>query len=171
MIQSHQLPVETWLTKVCNTSGFFLFLGANRLPGTSLADPQASLDYDPQTGPSIGDIKIEYHPHSGRPPEILSLKDYQERRRKIDTPKLDTQRPWKPFQTWADFEFAEVALKAGLTKNQADTLISLMKRCLSGEETFNLNSHAHLCEIWNDGAVLHTAVSTSRIVKTLLILW
>jgi hypothetical protein len=75
-----------------------------------------------------------------------------------------------PFQTRAEFEFAEVTLKAGLSKTQADTLISLMKRCISGEETFKIDSHAHLCEIWNAGAVLHTAVSPFYIVWTCIIL-
>ena len=113
--------------------------------------------------PSIDDIRIEYHPHSGRPAEILPLKEYQECRLKTEIPKLNTQQPWKPFQTRAEFEFAEVTLKAGLTKNQADTLISLMKHCIKGEESFKIDSHAHICEIWNAGAVLHTAVGFSCI--------
>jgi hypothetical protein len=121
------------------------------------AVPQTSSHDEHQTGPSIDDVKIEHHSHSERPAEILPLKTYQGRRYKIETPKLNTQQPWKPFQTRAEFEFAEVALKAGLSKNQADTLISLMKRCIRGEETFEIDSHAHLCEIWNAGAVLHTS--------------
>lgn len=154
--------------KVCTTSNFQfqLALEVNGFPWKSLADPQleTSSHDEQQSGPSIDDIKIEYHPHSERPPEILPLNEYQEHRRKIETPKLNTQQPWKPFQTQAEFEFAEVALKAGLSKNQVDTLISLMKRCIMGEESFELDSHAHLCEIWNAGAVLHTAVGSSCIV-------
>ena len=143
-----------------------MILEANGFPRTSLSDLQTSPrdDHQLETGPSIDNIKIEYHPHSERPPEILPLKDYQERRRKIEIPRLNTQQPWKPFETRADFEFAEVTLKAGLSKNQTDTLLSLIKRCLKGEDTLKLNSHDHICEIWNDGAVLHTAVSTSRVV-------
>ena len=168
-----------WSIKVCTTSNWFsvcfgIVPEANGLPWTSLADPQSGSHEshdEHQTGPSIDDIRIEYHPHSERPAEILPLKDYQERQRKIKTPKLNTHQPWKPFQTRAEFEFAEVALKAGLSKNQADTLILLMKRCIRGEETFEIDSHAHLCEIWNAGAVLHTAVGSSRIVWTFLTLW
>lgn len=70
------------------------------------------------------------------------------------------KRPWKPFQTRAEFEFAEVALTASLTKNQVDALIKVMNRCIAGEDKFDIHSHAHLCEIWNEGAVLHTAVSS-----------
>ena len=150
------------LMKVCTTSNF-LSLEANGLPWISLAASVPD-ELEPQTGPVIDDIKIEWHPHSERPTEILPLNDYQERRRKIETSTINTQQPWKPFQTRAEFEFAEVALKAGLSKNQADTLISLMNRCIRGEETFQIDSHAHLCEIWNAGAVLHTAVCSSPLV-------
>lgn len=155
------LPLQTSLTKVCTIYFYFnIVLQANGFPWAD------SFNDDHQTGPSIDDIKIEYHPHSERPPEVLPLKDYQERRRNIKIPKLKTHQPWKPFKSRAEFEYAEIALKVGLSKNQSDTLIALMKRCIRGEETFTLDSHAHLCEIWNDGAILHTAVSTPRFVCT-----
>ena len=70
------------------------------------------------------------------------------------------KRLWKPFQTRAEFEFAEIALKASLTKNQVDALIQVMKRCINGEDKLEIHSLAHLCEIWNSGAVLHTAVGS-----------
>jgi hypothetical protein len=74
-------------------------------------------------------------------------------------PKLNTRRPWKPFKTRSEFEFAEVALRAGLTKNQVNALIQVMRRCIQGEDSFNIRDHDHMCTIWNAGAVLHTAVS------------
>lgn len=111
-----------------------------------------------ESGPLVDDIKIEYHPHTKRPPDIFSLNVYQARRHKIKVPRTNSKRPWKPFQTRAEFEFAEVALKASLTKNQVDALIQVMQRCIKGEDTFEIHDHAHLCKIWDAGAVLHTAV-------------
>lgn len=114
----------------------------------------------PQSQPSTGDIKIEYHPNSKRPPETIPLKEYQHRRRKTKgVQRMTTRRPWKPFQTRSEFEFAEVALKASLTKGQVDALIQVIKRCVDGEDKFELHSHSHMCEVWNAGSVLHTTVS------------
>jgi hypothetical protein len=146
--------------RVCST--IFFLLNTN-FPKFYLIDLEqhTSDPHKPQSQPSTGDIKIEYHPHSKRPPEIVSLEEYQVRRRKNKVAQRATiKRPWKPFQTRAEFEFAEVALKASLTKNQVDALIQVMKRCVDGEDKFEIHSHAHLCEIWNAGAVLHTAVGS-----------
>jgi hypothetical protein len=120
---------------------------------------------DPPTPhkPSTGDIKIEYHPNSKRPPEIIRFKDYQDRRRKIKAAQRPTmKRPWKPFQNRVEFEFAEIALKSSLTKNQVDGLIQIIKSCIDGKEKFEIHSHTHLCEIWDAGAVLHTATFSQR---------
>jgi len=126
-----------------------------------VVEPHPSCEDGPQSPPSVDDIKIEYHPHSKRPPEIIPLKQYQARRHKIKVAQRSTvKRPWKPFQTHAEFEFAEVALKASLTKNQVNALIQVMKCCIDGSDKFEIHSHDHLCEIWNAGAVLHTAVGS-----------
>jgi hypothetical protein len=122
-------------------------------------DAERIVDYDKsQSGPSIGDIKIEYHPDTNRQPDIIPFKTYQARQ-KVKKPKSKTRRPWKPFGTRSEFEFAEVTLKAGLTKNQVNALIQVMQRCIQGEDSFEIRDHDHLCTIWNAGAVLHTVVS------------
>lgn len=108
--------------------------------------------------PSIGDVKIEYHPTTKRDPDIIPFKIYQARQ-KLKKPISNTKRPWKPFRTRSEFEFAEVALRAGLTKNQVNALIQLMRRCIQGDDSFDILDHDHMCTIWNAGAVLHTAVS------------
>lgn len=113
-----------------------------------------------QINPSISDIKTKYHPHSKQPPDHIPLNEYRARKRKIKTTQRPpTKQPWKPFQTRAEFKFAEVALKASLTKNQVNSLIEIMKHCINGEDKFEINNHAHLCEIWNAGAILHPAPS------------
>jgi hypothetical protein len=112
-----------------------------------------------QHGPSIGDIKIEYHPNTKRFPDNIPLNEYQARQ-KSKAPHSNTRRPWKPFGTRSEFEFAEVALRAGLTKNQVNSLIQVMRRCFQGEDSFDIRDHEHLCTIWNAGSILHTMVSS-----------
>lgn len=122
---------------------------------------------DSQSGPTIGDIKIEHHPDTKRDPDIIPFKMYQARQ-KHKKPQLNTKRPWKPFGTRSEFEFAEVALRAGLTKNQVNALIQVMQRCIQGEDSFAIRDHDHLHTIWNAGAILHTAVSSFQLFWTSL---
>ncbi|KAF8956317.1 hypothetical protein BDZ97DRAFT_1907242 [Flammula alnicola] len=106
----------------------------------------------------MDDVKIEYHPHTKRRPDIFPLKTYQANKRKaktINSTRPHPKRPWKPFGSCAEFEFAEVAIKASLTKNQVNALIDVMRRCVDGKDEFAIRDHAHLCEIWNTSAVLH----------------
>jgi hypothetical protein len=93
-----------------------------------------------------------------RAPDTISFNTYQEGRTP-KKPQSNTKRPWKPFATRSEFEFAEVALRAGLTKNQVNALIQVMQRVAKGEDSFAIRDHDHLCTIWNAGAILRTAVS------------
>jgi len=126
-------------------------------------DVEETIDCDDsQNGPSIGDIKIEHHPDTKRDPDIIPLKMYQARQ-KLKKPQLNTKKPWKPFRSRSEFEFAEVALRAGLTKNQVNALIQVMQRCIHGEDSFAIRDNDHLHAIWNAGAILHTAVSSYQL--------
>jgi hypothetical protein len=113
---------------------------------------------DSQSNPTIGDIKIEYHTDTKKVPEFIPFKKYQARQ-KFKKSQSNTRNPWKPFKTRSDFEFAEVSLRAGLTKNQVNRLIEVMQRCIDGKDSFNIRDHDHMSTIWEAGAVLHTAVS------------
>ena len=53
-------------------------------------------------------------------------------------------KPWLPFKTRIDFEYAEFALAAGLNARQNDTLITLIRRIVKGEAEFTLTSHTEL---------------------------
>ena len=108
--------------------------------------------------PSIGDIKIEYHPETKQVPELIPFKVYQTRQ-KAKKAQSSTRTPWKPFGTRLEFKFAEVTLRAGLTKNQVNALIQVMQRFIQGEDSFEIRDHDHLCTIWDTGAVLRTTVS------------
>ena len=110
-----------------------------------------------QSDPSVGDIKIEYHPDTNRVPDFIPLKTYQARQ-KLKKPPSNTRKPWKPFRSRSKFEFAEVALKAGLTKNQVNTLIHVIHRHARGEDSFDIRDDDHMPTIWDAGAILHATV-------------
>ncbi len=82
----------------------------------AIDDNPASLEHD--------DIKIEYHPSTGRPPVISHFKDFQRHRDRPTNvnPAAFEDEPWKPFQTREDFDFAELCLEAALTQRQVEVL-------------------------------------------------
>ncbi|KAG0702765.1 hypothetical protein DFH29DRAFT_982269 [Suillus ampliporus] len=74
----------------------------------------------------IDDIKVEYHPSSGRPTKVYHFEDYGcGPGAPTVVPKADPT-PWQPFCTCIDFEVAELAHKAGLSHEQLDWLIQLI---------------------------------------------
>ena len=107
--------------------------------------------------PLVGDIKIEHHPDTKRVPDFIPLKTYQAKQ-KLKKPRSNTRKPWKPFRSRSEFEFAEVALRAGLTKMQVNALIQVMQRCIQGEDSFQIRDHDHMHTIWDAGAILHATV-------------
>lgn len=83
------------------------------------------------------DIRREYHPNSGREPEIINFEDY-----KSSSPSnipLGEPEPWLPFKTREDFEFAEIALATAMSKVQVNATIDLLHRCIKkGKGSFTL---------------------------------
>ena len=75
------------------------------------------------------EFKTEYHPHSGR---LLLHQSYKQFRasKTIVTPQDKT--PWSPFHGSGDFEFAEVALDAGLNAAQVNKLLTLISHVATG---------------------------------------
>jgi hypothetical protein len=56
------------------------------------------------------------------------FEDYKNRDN-IPQPNIINPRPWWPFQSQTDFEVAELALEAALTKKQTEQLIKCLMRC------------------------------------------
>jgi hypothetical protein len=97
------------------------------------------------------DIRVEYHPSSGRDTEILKLDEYQQSASGTSAP-VDPE-PWLPFQTREDFEFAEIALETGMTRKQVDALIKLFHRCIKkGEGSFTISSHKNMADTFKIAA-------------------
>lgn len=109
---------------------------------------------------AIDDIRTEYHPNSGRGVKVETFENYREHTFKHNSNPEITE-PWRPFQSRTDFEFAELALDAALTKAHVDRLIQLVERCISGQDSFNLTNYQDLSKTWDAASTLLTPVSAN----------
>ena len=91
------------------------------------------------------DIRVEYHPNSGRQADVFKLNEYRQSVTATNT-TVDPE-PWAPFQTREDFEFAEIALETGMTRGQVDALIKLFHKCIKkGEGSFTISKHKDMAD-------------------------
>lgn len=106
--------------------------------GGDVLDPDPTGNsHHPAQNYQEGDIRVEYHPHSGRKTDIFKPDEYRQLVPDMDTTVVP--EPWAPFRTREDFEFAEIALETGMTKGQTNAMIKLFHRCLKkGEGSFTI---------------------------------
>ncbi|KAJ3721171.1 hypothetical protein C8R42DRAFT_670007 [Lentinula raphanica] len=98
-----------------------------------------------------GDIKIEYHPKSGKEPEFLHFHEYianQMEHRTIPPPT--DFKPWMPFQTRMDFEIAALALECTMNKTQTNTLLDLVRCAQEGHDQCTLKNYEELQKTWDE---------------------
>jgi hypothetical protein len=132
---------------------FFLVTQLWRKPAPDMAEP-------PQ--PHLDTIQTEYHPHSKLPPKVTKFEDYRKYHSQHRHPiPHNATKPWTPFRTRSDFEFAKIALDAALNQRQVDALLKVFRRCLKGEDSLDLKDHNELQEMWDLASVLHTRVCSS----------
>ena len=118
--------------------------------------PQPPPDPD---SPELDSIRTEYHPRSKLPPKLERFENYGIKPTK---PPCQTHpKPWAPFMSCTDFEFAEIALASALTKDQTDSMIKLITRLVRGQDSFNITSHRDLRETWESASALVTPVAAS----------
>lgn len=80
-----------------------------------------------EQAPQLNDIKVEYHPRSGRQPQFFSFDEYKSNFQDLDSVDIPVDpEPWKPFRSRLDFELAELILDTHMNKNQTNELISLI---------------------------------------------
>lgn len=103
-------------------------------------------------------IQTEYHPRSKRPTKVDKFDEYNDTP-PTEPPDADPQ-PWAPFGSRTDFEFAQIALAAALTKDQVDSMIRLIIRVVRGQDSFNLKNHRDLRATWDAASALATPVAT-----------
>ena len=95
--------------------------------------------------PNAGDIVIEYHDHSERERCIISSEEFK-RSLKDESELTETvdDKPWLPFRSREDFEFAELVNDAALNRPQIDKLIKLIQQCQKNPDSFTLRNHSDL---------------------------
>lgn len=98
----------------------------------------------------LDDIRVQYHPKSGRPTEIFPFAEFG--LQKDSEPPAPDEQPWLPFRSKADFEFSEIALDAAMNQRQVDALIKLFHRCIEMKESFTLQSHKDMASMWDNAS-------------------
>lgn len=73
---------------------------------------------------------------------------------------LPDENPWLPFCSQEDFEFAELAHTAALSRNQIDALIKFIKQCKRNPGLFTFEKAQDVEWSWEDVSKLLTLVST-----------
>ncbi|KAG2160202.1 uncharacterized protein EDB93DRAFT_1261699 [Suillus bovinus] len=98
------------------------------------------------------DIRTEYHPRSGIPTKTDHFADF---RCNTAAPSLapENTTPWEPFSSCIDFDFAELILKANLTKLQMNELIGLIHR--AALERFSVTDYDGICKLWDAASSCH----------------
>ncbi|KAG1840639.1 hypothetical protein F4604DRAFT_1598758 [Suillus subluteus] len=112
-------------------------------PGSNEPDPGPN-----EPNPELDDIKVEYHPHSQISSTVHHFSEFTRSRMTEHTvPRNNT--PWEPFRTRLDFEIAEIALEAAMTKDQTNRLLDLVHRSASGNDKFTLQNHDEVRSLWD----------------------
>src|SRR5882757_4491777 len=126
------------------------------IAGVPSADNDAPGSFE-TTQPKLDDIRIEYHPSSHRLTETIHFDEFGHQEELRSRP-LPFKKPWKPFRSREDFEFAEITLDAAMNREQIDAMINLFHRCIQSQGSFSLNNHNDLCDMWEKSSVLLTPV-------------
>ncbi|KAF8207444.1 hypothetical protein K438DRAFT_1904651 [Mycena galopus ATCC 62051] len=109
------------------------------------------------------DIRYEFHPHSGFPPEHYSLEEHlrlEASRRPL--PSTDPE-PWLPFRTRLDFEVSEFAQENMLNHRATNKLISLIRRCGANLEDFTIENYNDMNKQWEAASTKCTDFEKSEV--------
>jgi hypothetical protein len=99
------------------------------LPTNPTPEPHCFIPSSPNQPASLeyGEVWVEYHPSSGKKPEILHP-DHSSQ--PPTAPVLDLHNtdlhPWHPFHSWADFEQAELFLRYNCTDSFIDSQLKII---------------------------------------------
>jgi hypothetical protein len=133
---------------------------------TPFEDPLPDVDIRSATPPPIpfqhDDIKIVYHPHSGKPDEIFHLEDYSS---SLPQPtNIPTEEnPWRPFRTRTDFEIAELILDTHMNKDQTTNFLKLLHKIAADPKCFTIASKKDLDNTWEGARSYHASGVSTRI--------
>lgn len=117
----------------------------------------------------LDDIQVEHHPHSQLPSTIHRFAEFSRSRPTEEhTPRNNS--PWEPFRTRLDFEVAEIALEAAMTKDQTNRLLDLFHRSATGNDSFTLHNHDEVRSLWDLASQRYTRVSIPSYATTNIII-
>ena len=116
-------------------------------------DPTSQL---PTESYNIDDIKVEFHPAVGIADCVYAFEDFNSRAPDVDPNPSD--KPWVPFASRADFEFAELAHEAHLNKGQVSRLLSLIKKISSRQDTFTFHTSDDVDHAWEKAKLRYPSV-------------
>ncbi|KAG1798571.1 uncharacterized protein HD556DRAFT_1208336, partial [Suillus plorans] len=98
-------------------------------------------------------FKMEYHPTSGQPTVVESFSVYG---RADAPPPFVDDSPWLPFLCRADFEFAELAHRAALSKEHIDKFLQLIWNIVDGHTKFTFKTHGDVSRAWDKASTQMT---------------
>ncbi|KAJ6467793.1 hypothetical protein C8R45DRAFT_1055381 [Mycena sanguinolenta] len=99
--------------------------------------------------PKANEIRYEFHPHSGLPPQTCSLDEYLEGEASCCRLPSTDRQPWVPFRTRLDFEVAEFAQENMLNRAATNKLIALIRRCAANLEEFTVKNYDDMNKQWD----------------------
>ncbi|KAG1888071.1 hypothetical protein F4604DRAFT_1877317 [Suillus subluteus] len=97
------------------------------------------------------DIRTEYHPHSGIPMKTDRFGDFRCHTNTAHSQVPQNTTPWEPSRI--NFDFAELILKANLTKLQTNELIALI-HCTAFER-LSVTDYDGICKMWDATSPRH----------------
>ncbi|KAF8829783.1 hypothetical protein HHX47_DHR2000053 [Lentinula edodes] len=120
----------------------------------------ANTTFNSQFNIEQNDIKIEYHPNSGKPPVIerfdIHTADHDH------VPSNDSRlRSWLPFCTRMDFEVATLALECSMNDKQTEKLIMLLNHVQQGFDKCTLKDYKEVQDTWDLAAEKSTKACSS----------
>ncbi|KAJ6468344.1 hypothetical protein C8R45DRAFT_1055287 [Mycena sanguinolenta] len=147
-IGSHEKACHKKQTEAAQTKAFIQQLHRREHspePEQHDTEPLANGSVDPKAN----EIRYEFHPHSGLPPQTCSLDEYLEGEvSRCRLPSTDRQ-PWVPFRTRLDFEVAEFAQENMLNQAATNKLIALIRRCAANLEEFTVKNYDDMNKQWD----------------------
>ncbi|KAF5346809.1 hypothetical protein D9757_013487 [Collybiopsis confluens] len=99
--------------------------------------------------PEPDDIKIEYHPSSGRPVKHMPFHEYGKQKDLCGIPVPSDLAPWKPWRSRIDFEVAKLALESSMSEDQINTLITILNCVSQGHDNFTLKDNKEIQKMWD----------------------
>ncbi|KAI0324005.1 hypothetical protein GY45DRAFT_1314512 [Cubamyces sp. BRFM 1775] len=97
---------------------------------------------------SEDDFLVVRHPHAQVPPFIKPFEEFNRGAPDVDPARLP-KNPTEPFDSVADFEFAEIAADAALSQKHVNRLLSLIGRVANGSAAISFRTYRDMKKAWD----------------------